>query len=196
MRLKLFFYTLTVLLTYMGPLEASEHTYILQSKFQTDTLFIQQASSATLKQNPSIPHQYELTLKGLYPRILYLTSRSKHYAGSINLKTFLKNWQHHEVMFKDEGPSAVMSYLNFKPTINAGVETDVLVLSRPLYNPSSNSLSFIAKANHTEPLKTGRFKNVVIVFDGLHVPKTQTFLEHQCFDQSLKEQSCTPEEAQ
>lgn len=157
----------------------SDHPLTLQSKFQTDTLFMQQASSATLKQDPSVPGQYQLCLRGLYPRIIYLTAESRHKAGVIPLQTFLKNWQRQEVLFRDDGPSAILSYLSFKPSTQSGIETDVLELSKPVYNRSSNSIVFIAKTSHNQPIKTGRFKNVVLIYDGLNFPNDKLNSEYK-----------------
>ncbi len=148
-------------------LYAQGHSLILQSKFETDTLFIQQAATATLRQDPAIPNQYKLTLRGIYPRIIYITNQSKHIAGIIQLSDFLTNWKENEVLFGEDGPSAIMSYLSFKPNIQSGVVTDVLELSHPTYERSSNSIVFVAKPSHNKAVRTGRFKNIVLVFDGL-----------------------------
>ena len=164
---KVFTLLFSLFLATTFPLEAKGHPLILQSKFQTDTLFIQQAALATLKQNPDLPGLYQLTLKGLYPRIVYISTESKHIAGVIELSDFLENWEENEALFGESGPSAIMSYLSFKPNIQSGVTTDVLELSKPVYDPSSNSITFKAKPNHEKPVKTGRFKNVVLVYDGL-----------------------------
>ncbi|MCH9632987.1 MAG: hypothetical protein S4CHLAM6_13380 [Chlamydiae bacterium] len=154
-------------IAYFTQLQALDHPLVLQSKFQTDTLFIQQASTATLKQDPNTPNQYLLTLRGLYPRIVYVSNESKHIAGVIELNDFLENWRENQVLFKDDGPSAIMSYLSFKPSIQSGVVTDVLQLTKPIYDRSTNSITFTAKPLHKNRVRTGRFKNIVVVYDGL-----------------------------
>ncbi len=156
-----------LLVIYFTQLQALDNSLVLQSKFQTDTLFIQQASTATLKQDPQSPNQYLLTLRGLYPRIVYVSNESKHIAGVIQLSDFLENWKENQVLFGEDGPSAIMSYLSFKPNIQSGVSTDVLQLSKPIYERSTNSITFSAKPLHKNKIKTGRFKNIVVVYDGL-----------------------------
>ena len=168
MRSKTNFKILTCLiLVYFSNLQAVDNPLVLQSKFQTDTLFIQQASTANLKQDPNAPGQYLLTLRGLYPRIVYVSNESKHIAGVIQLNDFLENWKQNQVLFGEDGPSAIMSYLSFKPNIKSGVTTDVLQLTQPIYERSTNSITFTAKPLHKNKVRTGRFKNVVVVYDGL-----------------------------
>ena len=168
MRLTITFKILACLfVAYFAQIHAADHPLVLQSKFQTDTLFIQQASTATLKQDPQTPNQYLLTLRGLYPRIVYVSNESKHIAGVIQLSDFLENWKENQVLFGEDGPSAIMSYLSFKPNIKSGVTTDVLQLSKPIYERSTNSITFTAKPQHKNGVKTGRFKNIVVVYDGL-----------------------------
>lgn len=139
----------------------------LQSKFDTDTLFIQQANTATLRSSLAEPGKYELILRGINPKTLYVTTKSKHEAGTITLIEFLRIWEKNAVQFGDSGPSVVLSYLSFKPFVKSGVETDTLELSNPIYDSSSNTISFQATPEHTNTIKTGRFKNVVILYDGL-----------------------------
>lgn len=170
------------LLTLAPNLYSRAHPLILQSKYQTDTLFIQQATSATLKANPEIPNQYILTLRGIYPRIVFIKNESKHIAGVIQLADFLNNWKENEAVFGDEGPSAIMSYLSFKPTIQSGVETDVLELSHPIYEKASNSIHFTAKPNHNDTVKTGRFKNVVIIYDGINASSKDLKSEYKVLE--------------
>lgn len=171
MKLKIFF-TFLLLLLPMS-LFSRAHPLILQSKFETDTLFIQQASYATLKNNPVEPGKLQLILKGIYPRTIYITTSSKHSAGTISLHEFLRVWEDNAVQFEDSGPSAVMSYLSFKPFIQSGVQTDTLELTNPIYESSSNSIVFTATPQHRENVKTGRFKNVVIVYDGLNISSNE-----------------------
>lgn len=154
-------------------LSAKAHPLILQSKFQTDTLFIQQASSATLKANPAEPGKLQLILKGIYPKTVYVTTQAKHSAGSISLHDFLRVWEENAIQFQDSGPSVVMSYLSFKPFIQSGVQTDSLELVNPIYESSSNSMIFTAIPQHKENVKMGRFKNIVIVYDGLNMSSSE-----------------------
>ena len=154
-------------------LSCKAHPLILQSRFQTDTLFIQQSSSATLKNNPVEPGKLQLILRGVYPRTVFVTTRSKHSAGTVSLHDFLKVWEENAIQFEDNGPSAVISYLSFKPFVQSGVQTDTLELTNPVYESSSNSIIFTATPQHQAKVKTGRFKNVVIIYDGLNISSNE-----------------------
>lgn len=160
---------LLILLLTPFSLFAKAHPIILKSKFETNVLFIQQASSATLRKSPTEPGKLQLILRGVYPKTLYISGNSKHIAGSLSLHDFLRIWEENSIQFQDSGPSAIMSYLSFKPTSQNGVETDSLELINPIYDSSSNSLVFIAVPEHEKVVKTGRFKNVVLIYDGLSI---------------------------
>lgn len=163
----------------------------LPSKFQTDLLFVQQASSATLKKDPTIPGQYQLSLRGLYPRIVYISAESRHKAGVVPLRAFLKSWQSYEILFKDQGPSPILSHLSFKLSIQSGIETDVLELSKPVYHRPSNSLLFTVKTVPDQPIKIGRFKNVVLVYDGINLPSDQLKSEYKVMPTPLSAREVT-----
>lgn len=165
MRFKIIF--LLLCLSLPGSLFCAGKQVALHSKFDSDTLFIQQATTATLRTNLAEPGKYELILRGIYPRTLYVTTKTKHEAGTISLKDFLRIWEKNAIQFGDSGPSVVLSYLSFKPFIKSGVETDTLELSNPVYDSSSNTVSFQAVPEHSKTIKTGRFKNIVILYDGL-----------------------------
>lgn len=170
MILKKFLTTCWLIVAFWSSLSAQSRPLTLPSKFQTDILFIQQAESATLKQNQAKPDSYLLTLRGLNPRIIYFTTESKHLAGMIQLKEFLKVWRNNQEQFGDEGPTGIINYQNFNPTNQNGVETDAFELTNPIYDRPSNSITYTATPSHNQPVKVGRFKNIVVIYDGLSMP--------------------------
>lgn len=165
-------------------LEGATHPKALSDQMTSKTLFIQDASTASLKMDPHNPSQFILTLKGIQPRVIYMTWDSQHLAGVLELNEFLSIWNENEL---SSPHSIVRGYLSFKLNNNASPQTDTFLLTNPLYNRSTNSLTFSASPilnNDNLANKTERFKNIVLVFDGLSLSKHRLKTEYKISDKN------------
>ncbi len=165
-------------------LEGATHPKALHDQMASKTLFIQDASSASLKMDPHNPSQYILTLKGIHTRVIYMTWDSQHLAGVLELNEFLSIWNEKELSAPN---SVVRGYLSFKLNNSASPQTDAFLLTNPVYNRSTNSLTFSASpilSIENLANKTERFKNIVLVFDGLSLSKHRLKTEYKIADKN------------
>lgn len=137
-----------------------------ESEKVNELIYIQQAKVAELSQDPNSLGKYLLKISGSDKTLVYFSDKPNREAGTLTLSQFVKAWQNNG-MLKENPPNVVISYVNFKPSSESGVGADVLTLSNPQYDFSSDSVTFNATPLHEFDIMTGKFENVVMVFDGL-----------------------------
>lgn len=131
-----------------------------------ELIYIQQAKVAELSQNPNRLDTYLLKVSGSDKTLVYFSDKPDRVAGTLSLSQFVKGWQNNSSLQEDQ-PNAVISYVSFEPAIDAGVGADILQLSNPEYDAGTDTVTFTAKPLHEYEVTTGKFENLVIVYDGV-----------------------------
>lgn len=144
-----------------------ESDSIVQENQNTNELiYIQQAKVANLTQDPNSLGKYLFTIQGSDKTLVYFSDKPDREAGTLSLNQFVKAWQNNGNLKKNP-PNVVISYVDFKASSDSGVGVDVLTLSNPVYDFSTDSITFEAVPLHEFDIMTGKFENVVMVFDGV-----------------------------
>lgn len=136
------------------------------SKRENELIYIQQAKVAELTNNPEKIGAYLLKIGGSDKTLVYFSDKPERDAGTLSLSQFVKTWQN-TPQLKENPPNAVISFVKFKATSDKGVGADILQLSNPVYDFSTDTVTFEASPLHEFEVTTGRFENVVMVFDGI-----------------------------
>lgn len=129
-------------------------------------IYIQQAKGAELTVCPNKIGYYLLKITGNDKTLVYFSDKPDRSAGTLALNQFVKKWQASAEM-QENSPNAVISYVDFKAENEEGVGADILQLSEPHYDASTDTITFLAKPLHEYELMTGKFENIVIVYDGV-----------------------------
>lgn len=132
----------------------------------SDFIYIQQAKVAELSLNPNRLGHYILKVSGNDKTLVYFSDKPERIAGTVNLNQFVKMWQNNAKLSEDN-PNAVISYVEFHATKEEGAGVDVLQLSNPHYDVAQDAIIFNAKPLHEYEVLTGKFDNVVIIYDGI-----------------------------
>lgn len=159
---------LFIFANYLGAFEANEPNFEETSlnTYDSEMIYIQQAKVAELTCNPNKLGKYLLKVSGSDKTLVYFSDKPNREAGTVTLSQFVKSWENNGEL-QTSPPNVVISYVNFKSTSEDGVGADVLQLTNPKYNYSEDSVTFEAEPLHEFKIMTGRFENVVMVFDGL-----------------------------
>lgn len=136
-----------------------------------DPIYIQQAKSAELIQDPDHLGKYLLKISGSDKKIVFFADKPTRQAGTLSLAQFLKSWQNNSFV-QQPPPNAVISYVKFDPKSACGVTADVLSLSNPRYDLTYDILTFEATPLHEFEILEGKFENIVLVFDGVTSDKS------------------------
>ncbi len=129
-------------------------------------IYIQQAKGAELTVCPNKIGYYLLKITGNDKTLVYFSDKPDRSAGTLALNQFVKKWQASAEM-QENSPNAVISYVDFKAENEEGVGADILQLSEPHYDASTDTITFLAKPLHEYEVMTGKFENIVIVYDGV-----------------------------
>lgn len=138
----------------------------LEKSNTNELIYIQQAKVAELTTNPNKIGAYLLKVGGSDKTLVYFSDKPERDAGTLSLSQFVKSWQNMPQL-KENPPNAVISFVKFKASSESGVGADILQLSNPVYDFSTDTVTFEAAPLHEFEVTTGRFENVVMVFDGI-----------------------------
>lgn len=129
-------------------------------------IYIQQAKGAELTLCPDKIGYYLLKVTGNDKTLVYFSDKPDRSAGTLTLNQFVKKWQA-SIAMQETNPNAVISYVDFKAEKEDGVGADILQLSDPHYDATTDTVTFLAKPLHEYEIMTGKFENIVIVYDGV-----------------------------
>lgn len=137
-----------------------------------ELLFIQTAEEAVITADPRTENQYILTMRNVKPHIAYFTDKPHRLAGKVSIEKFLARWNEEgDKSFKNSNPHA--SFVSSKSGTNTHTSKagDLVSLSRPKYNPRTQTLTYIIKPHtHQTEIKEGRHQNPVLFIDEMNWP--------------------------
>jgi len=110
-------------------------------------LFLQNASSGILKATKE-HGTYQLVLQNVQPNVTYFSDRPNRITGSITLDTFLKEWQKKNG-FKTDAPNVGIEGIKLHAFSRDQEVSVIMILSNPIYDKKSNSLTYTARALNT-----------------------------------------------
>lgn len=134
------------LLVFLAPtlaLASTDQPTSLQNKERV--LFVLLSRHGSIHEVSGKQGQYQLTLKGVNPQVIYFADRPARFANHVSLDKFLERWS--EGSFKKDPPNAVMEGVRFsggqvKPN---NTTSYAIVLSNPVYDSQKAELVFDIK---------------------------------------------------
>jgi len=127
-------------------------------------LLAKQASLQAVKDHPGF---YQLTLKGVNPKVIYFSDRPARTTGQIDMAKFVNEWTNGG--FKKLPPNAMMEAVTLNAAtkqLQANMTSYPMVLNNPVYMQKNDELSFEVKglANSSMTLATVQQSDYVAVF--------------------------------
>ncbi len=132
----------------------------------TTFLFIQIAKKVTITKDPSNEKQFILTLSGVEPYVIYFMDHPFRKTGMLRMTYFNQIWLKGSDSFATNPPRAGLVSANFEGEGQDGVRTNVLILSKPIYNMALNQLTYVVSSGDPSiQLQTGSWSDGAIVID-------------------------------
>ncbi len=116
-------------------------------KKNTEVLFVLLSQQASFHAIPNKHDTYELSLRGVNPKVIYFSDRPKRLSNQIAIQKFIQQWK--TGAFKNSAPNAVMEAvrLNVKTMqLQKGESSYPIILMNPVYHAKTNQLSFEIKS--------------------------------------------------
>lgn len=107
-------------------------------------------------------NDYQLILKGIYPKVLYFADRPRRFAGNMDAQQFLNNWPADG--FKKSEPNSAFVHAGMTSQLPTEQEAFAFELLTPR-KISKDNWQFTLKILKGDTIKVGQFKDASLFID-------------------------------
>lgn len=147
--IRLFIFSIALMLGALINVARADSTLIKLSpaKANTEVLFVLLSQQASIHAIPNKSGTYELSLRGVNPKVIYFSDRPERLSKQISTHQFIQQWK--SGAFKSSPPNAVMEAVRLNlatKQLQKGESSYPIILMNPVYHTKTNRLSFEIKA--------------------------------------------------
>jgi hypothetical protein len=147
----------TLGLVYLSPLAASIGNK--SGKY----VFVETGQRIKIKKINNSPRDFNVTVFGAHPKVVYFSDQPKRDYGTIDNKQFIRNWKLANAYFKKNPPGVLINYFDPTNGKNHEIKTGVFTLFNPEYNAKKRIVSYTATQIAGSPVKEA-YKYYPVIF--------------------------------